>query len=233
MRRLPFRAPDAVAPDTALVLAPHADDESLGCGGTIALASSCGRPPVIVCVTDGIGSHPSSPSYPPAQLRAVREAELCTAGKLLGVEADRVHFLGLPDRHAPLSGPCFDTAVARVVQLVRAFTVGTVFASWEHDPHCDHEATARLGVAVAAATGVNLLFYPVWGWLLPRDHILPIDAIDGMRLDISPMLPRKRAAIEAHRSQFSDVITDDPQGFHLPKALLATFKQPFETFLTA
>ena len=35
------------------MLAPHADDESLGCGGLI--ASSRGRPPIIVCVTDGPG----------------------------------------------------------------------------------------------------------------------------------------------------------------------------------
>ena len=78
-----------------------------------------------------------------------------------------------------------------------------------------------------------MLFYPVWGWLLPADHVLPITTIDGMRLDIGAVLPRKRTAIAAHRSQTTDLITDDPQGFRLPDGLLATFDQPFETFVMA
>jgi LmbE family N-acetylglucosaminyl deacetylase len=231
MRALPLATLDPIAPGTALVLAPHADDESLGCGGMIAMLSACGRSPLIVGVTDGVGSHPSSPSYPPARLRAVREEEMRAAAGILGVAAERVHFLGLPDTRAPLAGPEFDAAVARVVSLVRAHGVETVFASWEHDPHCDHEATARLATAIAAATGVRLLFYPVWGWLLPAEQVLPIETIAGMRLDVTAMLPRKRAAIAAHRSQYSDLITDDPNGFRLPDALLATFEQPFETFI--
>jgi LmbE family N-acetylglucosaminyl deacetylase len=233
MRALPVAALDAVAPGTALVLAPHADDESLGCGGLIAMLSACGRPPLIVGVTDGAGSHPSSPSHPPARLRALRQDELRAAASILGVAGERVHFLDLPDTRAPLAGAEFDAAVARVSALVRAHAVGTLLASWEQDPHCDHEATARLAAAIAAATGARLLFYPVWGWLLPADHMLPIAAIDGMRLDIGAMLPRKRAAIAAHRSQYGDLITDDPHGFRLPPALLAAFEQPYETFLTA
>jgi LmbE family N-acetylglucosaminyl deacetylase len=233
LRALPFATLDDIAPGQALVLAPHADDESLGCGGMIAMLSARGRPPLIVGVTDGVGSHPSSPSYPPARLRAVREDEMRAAAGILGVAPERVHFLGLPDTRAPLGGPDFDAAVARVAALVREHAIETLFASWEHDPHCDHEATARLATAVAAASSVRLLFYPVWGWLLPAEQDLPVAAIDGMRLEIAAMLPRKRAAIAAHRSQYADLITDDPQGFRLPPALLATFDQPFETFITA
>jgi LmbE family N-acetylglucosaminyl deacetylase len=182
---------------TALVLARHADDESLGCGGLIAMASSRGRPPIIVCVTDGTGSHRSSPTYPAARLRQVREAELRAAAAILGVASERVRFLGLPDAGAPLKGPEFEDAAQRVARLVRVHAIETLFATWSHDPHCDHEATARLGEAVAATTGARLLFYPVWSWLLPAGQGLPLTTIAGVRLDIRSVLARKRAAMRA------------------------------------
>jgi hypothetical protein len=42
----------------------------------------------------------------------------------------------------------------------------------------------------------------------------------------------KRAAIQAHQSQYSDLITDDPEGFRLPAGLLSVFEVPFETFVS-
>lgn len=231
MRNLPFAELDAIAPGTSLILAPHPDDESLGCGGLIALASARGRPPVIIGVTDGAGSHPNSPSFPPARLRATRETELRAAAAILGVGAERVHFLGLPDTRAPLAGPAFDAAVESVIALARRYGVTSIFASWRFDPHCDHEATAALGTAVSDATGLRLAFYPVWGWLLPPETSLPIADLAGARLDVSTMVARKRRAIAAHATQYADLITDDPDGFRLPHALLALFERDFEVFL--
>ena len=54
----------------------------------------------------------------------------------------------------------------------------------------------------------------------------------GRRLAIGPQLAAKRRAIAAHRSQYGDLIQDDPAGFRLPAGLLARFERPFETFLT-
>jgi LmbE family N-acetylglucosaminyl deacetylase len=231
MRALPFATLDEIAPGTSLILAPHPDDESLGCGGLIALASACGRPPAIVGVTDGAGSHPNSRSHPPVRLRATRDAELRDAAAVLGVGGERVHCLGLPDTGAPLAGPRFDAAVAAVVALVSRYHVATVFASWRYDPHSDHAATAALGEAAAREADVRVALYPVWGWLLTSDAPLPLADVAGQRLDIAAVLECKRRAIAAHRSQYSGIITDDPVGFRLPGALLRVFEQPFEVFL--
>ena len=53
----------------------------------------------------------------------------------------------------------------------------------------------------------------------------------GWRLDITGYLPAKRQAIQAHRSQYGQLIIDDPSGFQLPPELLSVFDNPFETFV--
>jgi LmbE family N-acetylglucosaminyl deacetylase len=231
MQQLPLADLDTVAPGTSLILAPHPDDEALGCGGLIAHACVRGRPPLIVAVTDGAGSHPASKTHPPPVLKAVRAAELRAAAAVLGVDGERVHLLGLPDTQAPRSGPDFDHAVEMVAALVRRHDVTTIFATWPQDPHCDHTATAEMALSVARRTGVRLMFYPVWGWLIPPEQMLPVATVRGFRLPIGDMLACKRRAIIVHASQYTDLITDVPGGFRLPTGLLSVFERDFEVFL--
>lgn len=230
MRALPEADLDAIdGGETTLVLAPHADDESLGCGGFIAEACARGRPPRVLVLTDGAGSHPNSRQFPPPQLRALREQESRDAVALLGLPPDRIDFLRLPDTAAPTSGAAFDGAVRSIAALCGS--CGLLLAPWRHDPHCDHEAAHLMAVAAARMAGVRHLAYPVWGWTLPDDADLPGPAPAGWRLRMDRHLPAKRRAIAAHASQYSDLITDDPAGFRLPPGLLAVFDEPCETFL--
>jgi LmbE family N-acetylglucosaminyl deacetylase len=232
MRVLPFADIDDIAPGTSLILAPHPDDETLGCGGLIATCCELGRPPVIVAMTDGTGSHPNSSSCPPARLKEVRATELRAAASILGLAADRVKFLGLRDTEAPREGPTFDAAVARIVDLLDIFGVTTLFASWRHDPHGDHEATAAIAMEAARRNGARLFFYPVWGWLLPAEYPLPADAIRGVRVKVkAAAIARKRRALAAHASQYSDLICDDPSGFRIPRNLAELVERDDEVFL--
>ena len=214
-----------------MILAPHPDDESLGCGGMIAELCRLGRPPLVVIVTDGAGSHPASPSVLAPVLRQLREHEAAAALRHLGLQdAAALVFLRLPDTAAPHQGVDFETAVARLVQ--HAAGCETICATWGHDPHCDHEAVDLMARAVAARTGLRHLAYPVWGWTLPPETQLPESRVAGWRLDITDALPAKRAAIAAHRSQHGGLIDDDPGGFTLPAALLHIFERPYEVFLS-
>jgi LmbE family N-acetylglucosaminyl deacetylase len=230
MRALPLATLDSIAPGTSLILAPHADDESLGCGGLIAGLCARGRPPVLVCVTDGAASHPGSGSHPPAVLAAVREDELRLAAAALGLHAGRVHCLGAPDAAVPQTGAGFVALVDAVADLAARYGVTGIFATAPDDPHCDHEATAAIATHAAGRTGARLTYYPVWSWLLPDDRPLPEPR--GWRLDIAAELPAKRLAIAAHASQHGGLITDAPDAFRLPAALLKVFDEPYEVFLT-
>ncbi|MFZ0019770.1 MAG: hypothetical protein WAL10_20785 [Acetobacteraceae bacterium] len=66
------------------------------------MASSRGRPPIIVCVTDGTGSHRSSPAYPAARLRRVSRAERRHGKKQCPVHTVLLH--GVERTERPLAG---------------------------------------------------------------------------------------------------------------------------------
>jgi LmbE family N-acetylglucosaminyl deacetylase len=223
---------DIIGTGTCLILAPHPDDESLGCGGLIATCVAAGRAPIVAILTDGAASHPNSRTHPPDRLRAVRAQEAEAAVTLLGLAPDRLVFFNQPDTAMPHGGPRLQAIVAIIQALVRAEPSCTaILAPWRHDPHSDHEAASLLATAVAATTGIRHVAYPVWGWTLADETPIQGAAASGHRLEISRFLADKRAAIQAHQSQYGNLITDDPGGFSLPPDLLATFETPYETFL--
>ena len=214
-----------------LVLAPHPDDESLGCGGLIARAVASGRSPLVVVLTDGAGSHPGSVAYPGARLAALREAETLAAVGALGLGAERVVFLREADTRAPHGGVALDVVAGRVGALVERHGCTAVLASWAHDPHCDHLAADRVARAVAARCGVAHWAYPVWGWTLAEDAAVPGGEVVGGRLDVGTYAGAKARAVAAHRSQHGLVVGDDPGGFVLPRGLLHHFEGGWEVFL--
>ena len=99
-----------------VIVAPHPDDESLGCGALIAEAVGAGRPVRIVFLSDGTGSHPNSRRYPAARLRALREGEAQAAAAALGLAPAHIEFLRLPDRAVPSSGAEAERACAAIAQ---------------------------------------------------------------------------------------------------------------------
>jgi LmbE family N-acetylglucosaminyl deacetylase len=229
MQQLPSVDLDTLLGDERpLILAPHPDDESLGCGGLIAACCQRGRPPYVVFLTDGAASHPGSREYPPDRLRALRAQEARRALARLGLAPDNLSFFNYPDTALP-SGPEVSARVARLAQE-QGCTV--MLAPWLHDPHCDHETAAIIARDAAQLAQCRLLSYPVWGWLLPPDQQLPVNTVAGYKLAIPAHLQTKRSAVAAHASQYSGLIDDSPNGFRLPRELLAVFERPYEVFLS-
>ena len=234
LRNLPVADPRTVVGEQPLlVLAPHPDDESLGCGGLIAEHHARGHDVHVMVLTDGTGSHPRSREYPATRLSALRMEEARRAITALGLPEDRIDFLGLPDGHVSLRGRQFNDAAAHIAQYARSHGVGAICATWPHDPHPDHQAAYRLGQHVAREVGARLLGYPVWTWTLPPAGWLPVTPLRGVRLDIAHHLAAKQRAIACHRSQMTDLIQDDPTGFRMSPAFLAIFDWPFEVLIDA
>jgi LmbE family N-acetylglucosaminyl deacetylase len=214
-----------------IVVAPHPDDESLACGGLIAEACRQGLRGRVVIVSDGSGSHPNSKAYPPDRLRSIREEEARRAGAELGLRPEEMLFLGLPDRFVPQEGKEAERAMGVIADCVAEIGAGSLFVSWRHDPHCDHEASYQISREVQRRAGkVRLFEYVVWGHTLPPStEVDPIRS--GFRISIDhEAIEKKRRAIAAHRSQTTTLIDDDPGGFLFSQIELAHFDRPYEFF---
>ena len=214
-----------------VVVAPHPDDESLGCGGLIAQAVREGRTVRVVVVSNGCGSHPNSKAYPHDRLRDLREAETVAAMAELGLSSEHVHFLRLPDGGVPSEGADAEAAADRIADIAREAGASALFVTWRHDPHCDHTASAAIaGLAQARLPGIAAYAYPVWGWTLPPEREVG-PAPEGYRLAVEDERTAKRRAVEAHASQVSGLITDDPSGFQLQTAMIDRLCGPHEWYI--
>ncbi len=232
MRALPVSTlENELPPGPLLILAPHPDDETLGCGGLIAAAQASSRPVFILVLTDGTGSHPRSAAYPAHRLRQLRETESRQAARVLGMPEPHVSFLGLPDTQLPQRSAAAEQAAQQIADHAQACGAATLLTTWRHDPHCDHVAASLLGARAAELTGAALFEYPVWGWTLPPRRELAASVPEGFRLDVSKHVAAKVKAIACHRSQLGQVITDDPDGFTMEPQFVSMFSGPHETFL--
>lgn len=228
--------PDIVGEGGVVVLAPHPDDESLGCGGLLAEAVSAGRDLRVIFVSDGGASHPTEGAEDRAALFRIRQAEALGALACLGVPASKALFLGLPDAAVPEAGAAFDAAVGDIRVALRSTSASALLTTWEHDPHCDHHAAwamarAALLTGPPGALPCRLVQYSIWGHALPPDHALPGPAPRARRLDVRRHLAAKARALACHRSQFGQVASLAAGGFQVDAALLDRCMRDFELFL--
>jgi LmbE family N-acetylglucosaminyl deacetylase len=232
---LPLRSLRDLPLAPVLVVAPHPDDETLGCGGVIAQLRPKGYPVQVLVVSDGAQSHPRSQQYPAPRLRQVRASETLAALALLDVAADQVTFLGLPDGAVPdvdCQAPLAQAALAQCQTYLRQVQPQTIFLPYQYDPHRDHRASWALMQAALAALPQTpcQIEYPIWDWD-PYQRQPLARGYRAWRVDIAPQVALKRQAMDCYRSQTTDLIQDDPTGFRLSPAMIANFLHPWEIFL--
>lgn len=231
----PLSQHDIAQLGATLVVAPHPDDESLACGGLIFLLRTAGHPVWVLFVSDGSQSHPGSKKYPAAARVKLRESEALQALGFLQVPSDKALFLRLPDAALPFPGTNgFDEAVNIIQTQLGSIRPNTLVLPWRRDPHPDHRASWHLVQAAVKKSGAvpTQLEYPLWLWERGAESDLPLpEEVNFYSIDIFSALPAKQRAIAAHRSQISNLIDDDPQGFQLSPAMLAHFDTPCEIFL--
>lgn len=228
------RDPRTLTARSILIVAPHADDESLGCGGLAAILARDGRQFHTLFVTDGGASHRNSATWPRAALAAKRHREAEDALAILGLGTMPRSFLGLPDADLPPEGsPGWDAARARVVEILADAAPDLVLLPWRRDPHSDHRAAWHLVTQALEQAGQApaRMEYAIWLDELgaPEDHPRPGE-MHRVSFDIADVVETKRAAVAAHLSQTTALIDDDPDGFMLDAATIARLTGPIESY---
>ena len=179
------------------VLAPHMDDEVLGCGGTIARHVRAGASVTVIFLTDGRhGSAANAALSEPERSRRQRELietrkeEARRAGKILGVHA--LLFLDAEDQQ--LHGDTL--AVERLRDALERQEPDLVYLPFFLERHVDHRAANE--VLLAATSGTALDFecrgYEVWTPLFPNCVVRIDDVIE-----------LKRSALACYQSQLADM----------------------------
>lgn len=211
----------SAAPSRVVVVAPHPDDEVLGCGGLIALLCAAGRTVELVSVTDGEASNPGG-SLAPGELARRRTAETARAVARLG-EVARTR-LQLPDGGAEALEPA-------VLQALLDAGPAWLVAPWSGDGHPDHEAVGRAAETAAARTGARLLAYPVWAWhwAVPADRRMPWPQAVLVPLPAGARAAKTEAVAEltTQIAPIGPLPSDAPV---LGPQVLARFARPYEIF---
>ncbi len=168
-----------------LLLSPHPDDESLGCGGTLLRHLHRGDQVHVIFLTSGEqGGHGRSP----AETSRRREAEARAAARVLGLR--HFEFWHQPD------GALRATVelVRRLRQKLRSYRPDRIYVTHDREMHPDHRRAARLvrrALSDYPGRRPEVLMYEVW---------TPIQQLEEI-VDISPWLEQKLRAVRAYRSQ--------------------------------
>lgn len=175
-----------------LVLAPHMDDETIGCGGAILQHVQAGARIDVVFVTDGamgfeLGARQLSSH---AERVELRRSEARAACDLLGVHER--HFLDLPDGRSQADA----SAVSALFDIVAQARPDVVYLPFLTDSHHDHQTCNALMLALLAKDpslgSLLCACYEVWTPLYPNSIV-----------DISVQIDSKMAALACYKSQLA------------------------------
>ena len=130
--------------ERVVVVAPHPDDEILGCGGLLGHAAGQGMQVRVVAVTDGEACYPHERWWTPERLRSARRAELASALGELGIQAGSAFHLGIADGAVSAHEQGLEDWLQQYLQ-----PRDLVLAPWRFDGHPDHEAAGRAACRAA------------------------------------------------------------------------------------
>lgn len=190
-----------------VVVAPHPDDEAIGCGGTICLHRMRGDCVVVVYLSSG---EQGLKVLDRAEAMRIRESEAQAAARVLDVS--HLVFLRYPDWYV---GEAIKEAAADMAGIFARHEPRLVYLPHGQEGHPDHRAAlpiVRAALAANAGNAPSLLTYEVWTPLADYYHVE----------DVTPVMGRKLQAIRCHRSQVAQLAYDRAvRGLNLYRGVVA------------
>lgn len=156
----PYEVTDFSQKD-AIILAPHPDDESLGCGGSIVKhVNSKSRVKVIFLTSGDKGDFENKFGE---NYINIRKQCACNAMEVLGVKD--FEFWEYGDRQIALFK---DEIESRLLKTLHDFNPSLLYAPSPLEVHPDHRASFEIALKVAKISNVSLMLYEVLMALYPN-----------------------------------------------------------------
>ena len=180
-----------------LIVAPHPDDEIIGCGGLIAHLVKENKAPHVVIMTGGEGSHHGCCDTSSGDIVAARRRLTRNAAAIVGLPIENIHELNYPDGGISMN----NTETDRLKALIDELQPDTILVPHWGEGWSDHIQTEI--VKQIAPHSAKLWMYCVWVWyynvwrdldwknaaqlcMTPAEHRIKLDAMDAY---IRPLAP--------------------------------------------
>lgn len=180
---IPLAIDDSIKKGKVLVFAPHPDDETIGCGGTIKLHVNRGDTVKVVVVTDGAKGYWEGDVD---NYIEVRKEEAKNAFCQLGV--DNYSFLGLEDQGFNISPATFKLFKNEIL----SYNPEVIYCPSLNEIHRDHLLTSCLVLTIAKSLKKNIQ-------ILEYEIGNPVSA--NILVDITSAIATKNSAIQCYKSQ--------------------------------
>ena len=181
-----------------LIVAPHPDDEIIGCGGLIAHLVKENKAPHVVIMTGGEGSHHGCCDTSSGDIVAARRRLTRNAAAIVGLPIENIHELNYPDGGISMN----NTETDRLKTLIDELQPDTILVPHWGEGWSDHIQTAEIVKQIAPHSAKRWMFcvwvwyYNVWrdlDWknaaqlcMTPAEHRIKLDAMDAY---IRPLAP--------------------------------------------
>lgn len=225
-----------MTPNPSVIIAPHPDDEVLACGGLITIKKINQARVSVVYLTDGEAAHRVCCNTTPDKIALARRRLAVESGEILGLKPEDMFWIGLADGKIPQqNNPEYNMTVERLAKLIDEIKPQEIYAPHYRDCWPDHEAASELVKEALREVKFRCetYYYPVWMWHNLRLQYLPeILKSKILRIDITPFLKRKKAAID-HYLKPSNPDCGKPFCGILPDGFVDHFQYNYEIVFRA
>ncbi len=217
--------PELSLMDNTVIIAPHPDDEVIGCAGLIQALVEQGTPPHVIILTGGEGSHRGCCDTSAEEIIKARHQLTIQSADILGLPNSHIHCLAYPDG-AVAAEHC---ETERLQALINDLEPLTIFVPHHGEGWNDHVCVKDIVKKIINKDTIDIYEYCVWIWYY---NVWNLDRKNARILKLSKIQHKRRLrAIGQYTTPLAPC--GKPWSGVLPKAFLKAARWNKELYFKA
>lgn len=152
--------PNLPLSDNTVIIAPHPDDEVIGCAGLIQALVERGTPPYVIFLTSGEGAHRECCNVPEDDVAIARKRLLLEVSSILGLSQSYICIMNYPDGKIVAEQP----ETKQLDELLKSISPKVLIVPHRGEGWSDHVQAANIVKDMVADKAVDIYEYCVWMW---------------------------------------------------------------------